>query len=135
MSKATRKETENFVVNYSCDGNPSTQERKEVIFRQLVDLQVDAQEEKKLNSFRFQMLTSRKMSPLKYWQTTGIQYWPELANIALRVFHLSPSSTSCERNFSAFGFIHSKLRNKLSPASVEKLVYIKFNYTSEKSAS
>jgi hypothetical protein len=30
-------------------------------------------------------------------------------------------------NFSAMGFIHSKLRNTLSPSSVEKLVYIKTN--------
>jgi hypothetical protein len=31
------------------------------------------------------------------------------------------------RNFSTFGFIHSKLRNKLSEESVRELVYIKTN--------
>ena len=31
---------------------------------------------------------------------------------------------NCERNWSAFDFIHSKKRNKLSPAKAEELVYV-----------
>ena len=31
---------------------------------------------------------------------------------------------SCEQNLSAFDFIHSKKRNKLSPAKAEELVYV-----------
>jgi hypothetical protein len=34
---------------------------------------------------------------------------------------------SSERNFSTFGFIHSKMRNSVGPEKV-KLVYIKTNY-------
>ncbi|KAJ3250580.1 hypothetical protein HK103_003380, partial [Boothiomyces macroporosus] len=36
------------------------------------------------------------------------------------------------RNSSTFGFIHSKLRNKLCPEKAMKLVYIKTNYNSFK---
>ena len=50
------------------------------------------------------------------------------AEIALRVFSMSASTTASERNFSTFGFIHSKQRNCLSNESVEKLVFIKTNY-------
>jgi len=37
------------------------------------------------------------------------------------------SSAFSERNFSTMGFIHSKLRNRLSPDSVNMLTYVKYN--------
>ena len=37
------------------------------------------------------------------------------------------SSASSEGNFSTMGFIHSKLRNSLSPDSVKMLMYLKCN--------
>ncbi len=36
-------------------------------------------------------------------------------------------AAASERNFSTFGYMHSKLRNSLSEILVEKLVYIKTN--------
>ena len=42
---------------------------------------------------------------------------------------VASSAASLERNFSTFGFVHSKLRNCLSDESVQKLVYIKTNNT------
>jgi hypothetical protein len=44
---------------------------------------------------------------------------------ALKVYSLAPSRAAAERNFSSMAFIHSTLRNCLSPETVEKLVYIK----------
>ena len=44
------------------------------------------------------------------------------------MFSKSASSAASERNFSTFGFIHSKHRNCLTDESVEKLVFIKTNY-------
>jgi hypothetical protein len=43
-------------------------------------------------------------------------------------FTMATSSAASERNFSTFGFIHSKLRNFLSNGKVEKLVFMKQNY-------
>jgi hAT family C-terminal dimerisation region len=40
---------------------------------------------------------------------------------------LVASSAASERNFSTFGFIHSKIRNCLKGDAVQKLVYIKTN--------
>ncbi len=34
------------------------------------------------------------------------------------------SASSCERNWSAFGFIHSKSRNRLQTKKAEELVYV-----------
>ena len=53
--------------------------------------------------------------------------WPLLQNLAIRVFTMAASSAASERNFSTFGFIHSKLSNCLSPEKVKKLMYIKTN--------
>jgi hAT family C-terminal dimerisation region len=51
-----------------------------------------------------------------------------MQQIALKVFSLATSSAASERNFSTFGFVHSKLRNCLTAENVKKLVYIKTNY-------
>ncbi len=51
----------------------------------------------------------------------------------MRVLAQVVSASSCERNWSAHGHIHSKVRNKLAPATTEKLVhvYANSNYVSE----
>ena len=46
---------------------------------------------------------------------------------ALRVLSQILSASSCERNRSARGHIHSKIRNRLEPATTEKLVYVYSN--------
>jgi hypothetical protein len=38
------------------------------------------------------------------------------------------SALSCERNWSAYGHIHSEVRNRLAPATTEKLVYVYSNW-------
>jgi hypothetical protein len=53
--------------------------------------------------------------------------WPAVQKIAVKIFSLATSSAASERNFSTFGFIHSKLGNSLSPKPEEKLVFIKTN--------
>ena len=127
MSKKNKTETEDFIINFPLDDKtPASDERKEKIYQQLINYQVDAGEEKLSKSFRFNMLATRKTKILNYWLTTG-QRWPELQQLAIRVFQVAPSSTASERNFSTFGFVHSKGRNRLGPERVEKLVYIKSN--------
>jgi hypothetical protein len=71
---------------------------------------IDALAEKDGNMVIYQMLLGRQMTTLQWWLTDGIQ-WPELQQVATKLFSKATSSASCERNFSAMGFIHSKLRN------------------------
>jgi len=44
--------------------------------------------------------------------------------VAIKVLAAMPSSSSCERNWSAFDFVHSKKRNKLSSARANDLVNV-----------
>ena len=52
---------------------------------------------------------------------------PELAMVGMRVLSQVISASSCERNWSAHRHIHSKILNRLEPATTEKLVYVYSN--------
>jgi hypothetical protein len=71
-------------------------------------------------------MIGKSKSVLQWWIADGTD-WPLLQNLAIRVFSMAASAAGSERNFSTFGFIHSKLCNRLSPEKVKKLVYIKTN--------
>ena len=47
-----------------------------------------------------------------------------LRSLALKLLHIPATSAASERNWSAFRFIHTRLRNKLGSSRVQKLVYI-----------
>ena len=66
------------------------------------------------------------MTVRQYWVADGMD-WPVLQKVALRVFSMACSSAASERNFSTFGFIHTKLRNSLTEVTGKKLVYVKTN--------
>jgi hypothetical protein len=63
----------------------------------------------------------------KWWRVFGRAAAPELAKIAVKVLAQVASSSCCERNWSTFSFIHSKLRNRMSVKLAEDLVYIHSN--------
>jgi len=102
------------------------EERKEKLFIQFTAYFITATQERRTQSFRYKMLAKGSKTVLQYWLTDGCQ-WPELQQIAFKLFSMATSSAASERNFSMTGFIHSKLRNSLSAKTVEKLVFIKSN--------
>ncbi|GKV30763.1 hypothetical protein SLEP1_g39543 [Rubroshorea leprosula] len=53
-----------------------------------------------------------KLNPVAWWDQFGTDA-PELQKFAIRVLSQCISATGCERNWSAFDFIHSKKRNRL----------------------
>ncbi|GMF55943.1 unnamed protein product [Phytophthora fragariaefolia] len=71
------------------------------------------------------LLCERKLPVFDFW--CRLNKFPLLQDIALRLFRCAASSAASDRNFSAHAFIHSKLRNRLVPERVEKLVNIFFN--------
>lgn len=103
-----------------------SEETKQALYRELTDFTVRATLEKEANSFQYDQLSKSNKSILSYWLTDGRE-WPALRKIARNIFSLITSSASCERNFSCMGFIHSKLRNRLASATVDKLVYVRTN--------
>jgi hypothetical protein len=52
---------------------------------------------------------------------------PALQKLAMRLVSQCVSATVCERNWSTFAFIHTKVRNHLTYEKLHKLVYINYN--------
>jgi hypothetical protein len=50
-----------------------------------------------------------------------------LQKLALRFISQCCSSSGCERNWSTFSLIHTKVRNRLSYKKLHKLVYVNYN--------
>ena len=67
------------------------------------------------------------MGPEEWYEMYVRPFHPELALVGMRVLSQVISASSCERNWSAHGHIHSEIRNSLAPATTEKLVYIYSN--------
>ncbi|KAH7352709.1 hypothetical protein KP509_19G059600 [Ceratopteris richardii] len=66
------------------------------------------------------------VKPLFWWQNFGFAF-TTLFTYALKVLSQDCSSGACERNWSAFSLIHTKVRNRLSPHQMEKLIYCRTN--------
>lgn len=123
-----KEKLEDFIYTFPPnDTDPTTIERQTEMMQQYTSFVIYATALHTANNFRYQMLVNKSKTVMQFWLTDGNR-WPLLQELAIIVFNLVASSAASERNFSTFGFIHSKLRNKLDNKKVEKLVYIKTNY-------
>ena len=93
--------------------------------KEYTSFRIDALNEREEKTYRFKMIGDTQ-SVLQWWKSDGTD-WPMLHELALRVFSMAASAAASERNFSTFGFVHSKLCNRLAPEKVKKLAYIKTN--------
>lgn len=66
------------------------------------------------------------MDAIDWWGTYGSET-PELAVVAEKVLSQPISSSSAERNWSTYSYIHSVKRNRLNSKTADKLVYIHSN--------
>ncbi|XP_061990696.1 uncharacterized protein LOC133709101 [Rosa rugosa] len=66
------------------------------------------------------------MDAIDWWSTYGSQV-PELAEVAQKVLAQLVSSSSTERNWSTYSYIHSVKRNRLNAERADKLVFIHSN--------
>jgi hAT family C-terminal dimerisation region len=73
---------------------------------QYTEFRISADDERKNKTFRYDMNESGLKTPLQYWQTDG-SIWPELQQIANKLFRMATSSAPSERNWSTTGFIRS----------------------------
>jgi hypothetical protein len=69
---------------------------------------------------------ARSEDPLAYWRNHQNVY-PHLFNLAKKNLCSPASSVPCERVFSKSGEVVSKKRNRLSPKTVEKIMYLNKN--------
>ena len=124
-----RERIENLIYLHPLGVNTvSTTESQEVLFREYIAFRTLAIRMRggRDHSIMWKNLLAGKTNAFLFWTHHGDQ-WPQLQKLALQVFSLAASSAASERNFSTFGFMHSKLRNRLGQDAVEKLVYIKTN--------
>ena len=66
------------------------------------------------------------VKPLFWWENFGYAL-ETLQPYALRVLAQDCSSGACERNWSAYSLIHTKIHNKLSTRQLERLIYCHTN--------
>jgi uncharacterized membrane protein YgcG len=52
---------------------------------------------------------------------------PTLRKVALKLVSQCVSSSGCERNWSTFALVHTKVRNRLTHKKLHKLVYVNYN--------
>ena len=64
--------------------------------------------------------------PINWWTLDARRYLI-LNAIVCQVLSILSTSAASERNWSSFGFIHSKLHNRLEDSKVEKCVYLYWN--------
>ena len=126
MSESLRERTEDSLFLFPMENGFSTEAQAEVLHCEYFKFIISSLKRREEDSFRYKVLSKGSQCVLQFWQSDA-SYWPNLQKIALKVFSMPRSSAASERNFSTFGFIHSKLRNRLSEEKLEKLVYIKFN--------
>lgn len=61
-----------------------------------------------------------------WWDYCG-DCLPQLQKYAIRILSQPCSSSSCERNWSAFEAAQTKKRNRLAPKMLDNLVYVRMN--------
>ncbi|XP_042378810.1 uncharacterized protein LOC121971552 [Zingiber officinale] len=66
------------------------------------------------------------MDAAEWWLQYGGSA-PNLKKIAVRILSQTTSSSGCERNWSTFSLIHTKVQNRLSYRRLEKMVYVHYN--------
>ncbi|XP_077250104.1 uncharacterized protein LOC143889688 [Tasmannia lanceolata] len=66
------------------------------------------------------------MDAIDWWATYGSET-PELAEVAKKVLSQPITSSSAERNWSTYSFIHNVKRNRLNSSRADKLVFIHSN--------
>ncbi|KAJ3640268.1 hypothetical protein Zmor_003577 [Zophobas morio] len=69
--------------------------------------------------------TSSNITPADWW--TSWFSTSALHDVAVKLLQMPASAASCERNWSTWRMVHSKLRNRLLTNRSGKLVYIKYN--------
>ena len=112
---------------------PNHAHEVQLLVRKINMQSLEAQQKRPRSSVSLSIAQSAimDMSPGEWWHFHGADY-TELRNMAKKITHQRMTSSACERNWSAYGFIHSKSRNKLTNDRAKDLVFIFTNLRVEK---
>ncbi|KAF1858712.1 hypothetical protein Lal_00044745 [Lupinus albus] len=70
--------------------------------------------------------TVKHLRPNQWWSQFGFSA-PMVSQLAIKILSQTTSSSGCERNWSIFGRIHTRKRNKLEHKRLNDLVYVHYN--------
>ena len=73
------------------------------------------------------------MPSYQWWIQRGGEI-PELQKVAVKVLSMISGAGACERSWSAYDFVHSEKRNRLTPERASDLVYVFTNMRLQKKA-
>ena len=65
-----------------------------------------------------------KFTPACWWESMSDTFGKDVAQVAQKLLTAIASSAGIERLFSTFGYIHSKIRNRLGIEKAAKLVFV-----------
>lgn len=71
-------------------------------------------------------LRAGQLRPVSWWDKYGNDV-PRLQKLAIRILSQDCTAVACERNWSMFSLVHTKRRNRLSTAQLERLVFVQAN--------
>ncbi|XP_047051532.1 uncharacterized protein LOC124656926 [Lolium rigidum] len=95
--------------------------------RNKIDAQVVLYEDKRQGFSNVMAIENMgKRNPLDWWSSYGGRAI-DLQRFAKRIVSLCASSSGCERNWSAFEFIHTKKRNRLQHRILNDNVFVSYN--------
>ena len=67
-----------------------------------------------------------------WWATHASQQYPLLAKAAAKLLAMHVTTCAAERNWSQWGLLYTKQRNRLAIATAEKMIYVRANLLSAK---
>lgn len=76
-----------------------------------------------IQGFAAEQLKRPTTLPCRWWKSYGAR-WPLVQRVGMRLMAGRSSATTCERNWSAYGYIWDRRRNRLDTTRAEKLVYV-----------
>ena len=77
-----------------------------------------------LKSYMFRDELVKSVSPLTWWESQKSHLESDVIKLCRQVLGSITSTAGIERIFSTFGFVHSKVRNRLGTGKAGKLVFI-----------
>ncbi|KAJ6792927.1 Uncharacterized protein M6B38_236825 [Iris pallida] len=77
-------------------------------------------------SNQFQSAVNRCL-PAEWWSIYARENAPNFTRLAVRILSQTVSSSNCEKNWTTFSLIHTRPRNRLTIARLEKLVFVHYN--------
>jgi Protein of unknown function (DUF 659)/hAT family C-terminal dimerisation region len=112
-----------YLIRYYKVRGETTDKKASEVYGQLINLK--EREGAFGNEIAWQ--SANEMDAITWWTGLHKEQYPELTALARHALSVAPTSGAAERNWSAFGFIHCKRRNRLTNNRVEMLVFIYWN--------